>query len=99
MRWRYRERMDGFSGRETLKLGNHDFDHEAPTRLQMRGDIAEARNLLVLGSQVHDRVADEVGKGERSVNHSVREFADRHTNLIRAPLPAPLRDPAPRTFT
>ena len=98
MRWRYRERVDSFPGRETLKFGNHDFNHEGPTWLQMCGNVPETGNLLVLRGQVHDRVADEVGKGERSVHRTGREVADRHTNVIRTRLRAHLRDHGRRKF-
>ena len=75
---RHRERLDGFAGRKTLELGNPDLDHEAPTRFQMCGDVAETRNLFILCGQIHDRVAYEVGEGERPVDCRGREVADRH---------------------
>ena len=62
------ERADGLARRKPLELGDADLDHEAPARLEVRGDVAEARDLLVLGRQVHDRVEDEVRDGERPLD-------------------------------
>src|SRR5207249_3326797 len=58
VRWRYGERAHSFAGWKTLKLGNHDFDHQASSRLQMCGEVTDTCNLLVLGGQVHGRIAD-----------------------------------------
>lgn len=43
-----------------MQRWNQNFDHEAPARLQMRGNVLEARDLAALGGQVHDRVAHQV---------------------------------------
>ena len=52
----------------------------------MRRDIPEARNLLVLRRQVHDRVEDEVGERERVVDRRRRKVADRHADRVGAGL-------------
>jgi hypothetical protein len=71
MRWRHRERVDGFARRKSLEFRNHNLDHEASTGFQMRGHIPETRNLLVLRIQIHDGVAHEVGKGEGPVDEQL----------------------------
>ena len=48
-------------------------------------DVAEARDLRVLGGQVHDRVEDQVDDGERPVHPGGREVADRHADARRRP--------------
>lgn len=58
----------------------------------MRGDVAEALDLLVLGGQVRDRVAQEVGEPERSAQVGGRQIADGHVDLGRTLLRSKLRD-------
>jgi len=55
-------------------------------------DVAEALNLFVLGGQVRDRVAHEVGELERPGHPGGREVADRHADVVRARLRLQLRD-------
>jgi hypothetical protein len=54
----------------------------------VRGHVLEARDLRVLGRQVHDRVEDEVGDRERPVDPRRRKVADRDGNLRTAGLGA-----------
>ena len=60
--------------------------------IQVRGDVAEALDLFLLGGQVRDRVAQEVGERERSAHLGSREIADRHADLGRTRLRLELRD-------
>ena len=59
---RHSEGPNGLTGWQPLKIGHPDLDHEAPAWLQMRGDVLEAGDLLILRRQVHDRVEDQVGE-------------------------------------
>ena len=43
---------DRLAGREPLEVGHLDLDDEAAAGLEVRGGIAEARDLLVLRGQV-----------------------------------------------
>jgi hypothetical protein len=63
---------------------NHDLDQEAPAWLELGGDVLEARDLPVLGRQVHDRVEEEVGDPEPAFDGGGRNVADRHAELLRA---------------
>ena len=58
----------------------------------MGGDVPEARNLLVLRREVHDRVRDEIRERERAVHSRRREVADRDADLLGAWLGPQLRD-------
>ena len=87
-----REDAEGLTGREPLELRDHDLDDEAPAGLEMRRHVAEARDLRLLGRQVHDRVEDHVGEGERAVHLRRGEVADRHADVLAARLRAQLRD-------
>src|SRR5215831_4763805 len=80
------------SGREPLQVRESDLDHEAAAGLEVRGDIAETCDLLVLARQVRDRVVDEVGERERPVHVRRREVADRDADLLAARLLAQPRD-------
>ena len=53
-------------GGSRCSAGIADLDHEAAAGLEVRGDVLEARDLLVLRRQVHDRVEDEVGEPRTS---------------------------------
>jgi hypothetical protein len=48
----------------------------------MGGDVLEARDLLVLGRQVHDRVEDEIRERERRTDGGRREVANRDADLL-----------------
>ena len=67
-------------------------DDEAAARLEMGGDVLEARDLLVLRRQVHDRVGDEVRDRERSLDRGRSEVADRDADLLRSRLRLQPRD-------
>ena len=69
-----------------------DLDHEAAARLEVRGDVLEARDLRVLRRQVADRVEDDVRERERAVDLRRREVADRDLDLLPAGLLAQLGD-------
>ena len=56
----------GLAGREPLQFRDGHLDHEPAAGLEMRRDVAEAVDLLVLCHQIGDRVVDEVGEGEHS---------------------------------
>ena len=56
------ENLKALTGRQGAQAGDADLDHEAPARLEVRGDVLEARCLLLLRRQVVDRVEDEVGE-------------------------------------
>ena len=77
---------------EPLQLRYLDLDHEAPAGTQVRGDVAEAGDLLVLRRQVLDGVVDEVRELERLVDAHRREVADGHADGFRAGLGAQLGD-------
>ncbi len=79
-------------GREPLEIGQHHLDHEAPARLEVRGRVLEARDLRVLRGQVHDRVEDEVGDREASLDRRRREVADRDADRLGARLGLQPRD-------
>lgn len=81
VRWRRDEQVDGLAGRETLKRGDVVLDDETAAGLQVRSDVAETFDLLVLGGQVRDRVAQKVCERERSVHLSRREIADRDADV------------------
>ena len=83
---------NGLAGREPLELGNADLDDEAAAGLEVRRDVAEARDLRRLRRQVHDRVEDQVGDGERPVDGRRREVADRDADVLAARLRAQPRD-------
>src|SRR5258708_36042591 len=84
MRGGHGERPDVLAGREPLERRNLYLDPEAPTGFQMRGDVAEALNLLVLRVQVLYRVAHEVGQLERPGHPGGREVADGHADAVGA---------------
>ena len=86
------ERPKGLAGREPLESRDADFDHEAPARFQVRGDIAEALDLLVLGGQVHDRVEHEVGEPERLADPGGCEVANRDADIVGTGLRPQARD-------
>jgi hypothetical protein len=58
----------------------------------MRDDVLEARDLLVLRRQVHDRVEDAVGDRERRLDGRRGETADGHADLLVARLRPQPRD-------
>lgn len=72
-------------GRQAPEVGNLDFDDEGATRLEVLGNVPEARDLGRLGREVHDRVEDEIGEAEGAVSPGGREVADRDpdTRLCR----------------
>ena len=80
------ERLEGLAGRQSLQTRHPHFDHEAAARLQVRGDVLEAGDLLVLRRQVHDRVEDEVRERERPVDPGRGEVADRDADRLAAGL-------------
>ena len=82
------EDADRLAGREPPQARDADLDHEAAAGLEVRGDVAEARDLRRLRRQVHDRVEDEVRDGERPRHRRRREVADRDADLLAARLRA-----------
>ena len=82
------ERNVALSGRQSAKVGDHDFDDEEADPFEMPCDVLEARDLRVLRRQVHDRVENEIGEPERPVDASRCEVADRDADLLRTRLPA-----------
>ena len=62
----------------------------------MGGGVLETRGLGVLGRQVHDRIADEVGDPERAAGLRRREVADRHRDCVAARLRPQPGDHRPR---
>src|SRR5262249_58296184 len=82
------ERLDRLAGRETAERRQSDLDHEATALLEVCGGVLEARDLRLLGRQVHDRVEDEVDERERPVDARRPELADRHRDLRAAGLRA-----------
>ena len=50
--------------RQLAQLGHPELDHEPATGHEVAGGVPEARDLLVLGEQVRDRVEDQVGQRE-----------------------------------
>jgi hypothetical protein len=59
---------------------------EAAARLEVRRDVAEARDVRRLRRQVLDRAEDEVSNRERLLGGRGREVADRHADLVAAGL-------------
>jgi hypothetical protein len=57
----------------------------------MRGDVLKACDLLILCRQVADRVEDEVGERERSLDRACGEIADRHVDVLGTRLRAKSR--------
>ena len=86
------ERTDRLAEWQPLQIGEADLDHEAATRLEVRRDVLEARNLRVLRRQVHDRVADQICERERVLDGRRREVTDRDSDLLRIRLRAQPRD-------
>ena len=86
------EEVDRLARREPLEVGDADLDHEAAAGLEVRGRVAEARDLRLLRRQVHDRVVDEIDERERPVHPRRREVADRHADVVAARLRAQPRD-------
>ena len=87
--WKARMVSPGGSRR---RLGDADLDDEAAAGLEVRRDVAEARDLRRLRRQVHDRVEDQVRDGERPVDRRRREVADRDADVLAARLRAQPRD-------
>jgi hypothetical protein len=61
------ERVDGLTWREPPELGDVDLDDEAAAGFQVHGNVLEAGDLFVLGREVGDGVAHQVGKPEAAV--------------------------------
>jgi len=80
------EDVHRLAGRKPLQVRHADLDREAAARLQMRGGVAKAGDLLGLRRQVVDRVEDEVHELERPFDARVREVADRHRDPVAARL-------------
>ena len=97
------EDVEGLAGREPPELRDHHLDDEAAAWLEVRGRVPEARDLVGLRRQVHDRVEHEVDERERPVDRGRREVADRHVDRVAAglgrqsgpPSPSRARSPAP----
>src|SRR5205085_12379017 len=75
------ERDDSLAGGKSLPRRDDDLDHEAAAGIEMRRDIAEAFDLGVLRSEVHDRVPYEVSERESAGELRGREVADRHVDV------------------
>jgi hypothetical protein len=58
----------------------------------MAGDVLEARNLSLLGSEIHDRVEDAVGEREHFIDLRRRKVADHDLDLVTAGLGTEARD-------
>jgi hypothetical protein len=69
-----------------LQRRDTHLDHEAAAGFEVRGDVAEALHLFVLGREVHDRVEDQVREPERAVDAGGGKVADRHTDVPAAVL-------------
>jgi len=76
------EDAERLAGRQPLEIGDQDLDHEAATRLQVRGDVPEAGDLRSLRRQVHDRVEHDVGQRERPPDPRGRHVTDRHVDTL-----------------
>ena len=90
------ERHHVLPGRQPPQLGHVNLDDEAAAGLQVSRDVAEARHLRLLCRQVHDRVEDQVGDGERPVHPGGGEIADCHADRVAAGLGAQPGDHRPR---
>src|SRR5438309_6260773 len=88
----HREGTHRLPRRKSPEIRYADLDDETTTGLEMRGDVLETRDLLVLRVQVGDRVVDEIGEAERAVGSGRGEVADGHRDVIRARLRPELRD-------
>src|SRR5687767_6583630 len=70
-----------FAGRKLPERRNNDFDQKEAAWFQVRGRVAETLDLLVLGRQVHDRIAQEVNECERPVYLRGREITGGHRDI------------------
>ena len=78
----HREWPDDLAKRKPLQIRNTDLNDEVATRFEMLGNVAEAADLLVLRSQIHDRVEHEVGKRELPRNRCLSEIALRNADPL-----------------
>ena len=60
-----------------MDLRDPYLDDETAANLQMMSGVTEVRNLFVLGSQIHDRVAYEIDEIEGPVDPGGGEVSDR----------------------
>jgi hypothetical protein len=71
-------------GGKVAQVRHAGFDHEAATRGEVRGDIAEAGNLRFLRGEVVNRVEHQVGRRERAIHPGRSHVADRDADSIPA---------------
>src|SRR3954470_14144100 len=84
--------VEGLAGRKEPQSRYAYLNDEAAAGLQVRGDVAEARNLGRLGRQVRDRVEDQICDAECAFHGRRREVADRDADVFAAFLRSQLRD-------
>ncbi len=64
-----------------MELGNPGFDHESATGTEMGSGIAEAVGLLPLGSEIPDRVEDQVDERCIRADAGLGHVADGHGDV------------------
>src|SRR3954471_5837456 len=84
--------VEGLAGRKEPQSRYAYLNDEAAAGLQVRGDVAEARNLGRLGRQVRDRVEDQICEAESGFHGRRREAADRDADVFPAFLRSQLPD-------
>ena len=78
------ESPDCLTGRQPLQIRHTDLNDETPTGQKMISHVLEARDLLILRRQIHDRVEDQVGERKTACNSRRGEVTNRHGDLICA---------------
>lgn len=73
---------DCLSGRKEPECGHSQLDEEVPTRGEVVGGVAEALDLLVLGSQVPDRVEHQVHQRELTFDSRGGHVTDDHRDQL-----------------
>ena len=74
------------TGWEPLQPRDEHLDNKAALWVEMCCGVAEARDLLILRCQVHDRVRDDVSHGVPALDGRGREVSDRDADLFRTRL-------------
>ena len=68
------------------------FDDERAVVGEVRGDVLEAADLIVLGQQVEERVEHDIDQAVGARHSDIGEVADRDVDLIASRLRPKLRD-------
>jgi hypothetical protein len=72
---------------QPVEVARHErLDDEAALRCEMRGDVLETTDLIVLRQQVEQRVEHEIHERILAGHPDIGEVADRHRELVAARL-------------